>query len=106
MRKIHWFCAGGPTALDSHNVDMANQLDRSEGADVRGVKEHQSSTRGSGSSAVPRRSSQEVSSRIKLSLLVQHALASSIERLFCCLGRSLISPLHTHGESENFKYII
>eukprot|EP00903_Cladosiphon_okamuranus_P014895 g13793.t1 len=55
--------SGGPTTLDSHNVDMANQLDRSEGADVRGVKEYQNSTRGSGSSAVPRRS-QEVVRRV------------------------------------------
>lgn len=51
------FATGGPTNIDSHIVDMANQLDRSEGADVRGVKGYQNPPRGSGS-AVPRRSSQ------------------------------------------------
>ncbi|CAN0190419.1 unnamed protein product [Ectocarpus sp. 6 AP-2014] len=54
---------GGPTNIDGHNVDMANQLDRSEGADVRGVKEYQNDSRSSGSSAVPRRSSQGETAR-------------------------------------------
>ncbi|CAM9978027.1 unnamed protein product, partial [Ectocarpus sp. 12 AP-2014] len=54
---------GGPTNIDGHNVDMANQLDRSEGADVRGVKEYQNDSRSSGSAAVPRRSSQGEAAR-------------------------------------------
>ncbi|CAM9657725.1 unnamed protein product [Scytosiphon promiscuus] len=55
--------SGGPTNIDSHNVDMANQLDRSEGADVRGVKTYQNESQGSRSSPSRRRSSEEEAAR-------------------------------------------
>ncbi|CAM9859395.1 unnamed protein product, partial [Hapterophycus canaliculatus] len=54
---------GGPTNIDSHNVNMADQLDRGEGADVRGVKNYQNDSRGSGSSPARRRSSEEEAAR-------------------------------------------
>ena len=53
---------GGPSQIDHHNVDMANQLNRSEGADVRGVKDYQGPSSAAGATAPRRASKEEVNS--------------------------------------------
>ena len=54
---------GGPSQIDHHNVDMANQLNRSEGADVRGVKDYQGPSSAAGAAAPRRASKEEVKKR-------------------------------------------
>lgn len=39
---------GGPSHIDRHNVELSRQLDRADGADVRGVLHYQEATTGSG----------------------------------------------------------